>query len=304
MKVAALDLGSNTFLLLICEVEHGVITEIYQDEIQVTKLGQGVHANRKFHPDALVRAEECLREFSEIINSEKPTKILAVATSAARDAANKQALFSIGERYGIPIKVIPGELEAKITFDGATYDFKDRRGVCIIDVGGGSTEILALGVDGLTRGTSVNVGSVRLTEMFVTGHPIKKSEIKAMKDYVDEKFNEAKKMLPREKLETVIGVAGTPTTLAAVMQKTTYSDDKVHDYIITAQQLEEWIERMAEMDLPKRKALTGMDPLRADVIVSGMVILLSALNVLKKTNFKVSIRGVRYGAALYAANSK
>lgn len=304
MKVAALDLGSNTFLLLVCEVEQGVITKIYQDEIQVTKLGQGVHATRRLQPEALARAEECLREFSEIINAEKPSKVLAVATSAARDAANKQALFNIGEKYGIAIQIIPGELEAQITFDGATYDFTDRRGIGVIDVGGGSTEILALGPDGQAQGTSVNVGSVRLTEMFVTGHPIKKNEIKQLKEYADEKFNEAKKLLPKVKLHKVIGVAGTPTTLAAVMQKAPYSDEQVHNYTITVSQLEEWIDRLAAMDLPTRKALVGMDPLRADVIIAGMIILQSALNILKMPQLAVSIRGVRYGAALYAAKSK
>lgn len=304
MKVAALDLGSNTFLLLVCDVEHGIITKIYQDEIQVTKLGQGVHANRRFHPEALVRAEECLREFSEIINREKPSKILAVATSAARDAQNKQALYDLGEKYRIPIRIIPGVLEAQITFDGATYDFADRKGIGIIDVGGGSTEVLALGVDGQAQGTSVNVGSVRLTEMFVTSHPIKKSEIQSLKNYVEEKFNEAKKLLPKSKLHTVIGVAGTPTTLAAVMQNTPYSDEKVHGFEITAEQLDEWIDRLADMDLPSRKILVGMDPLRADVIVAGTIILRAALNALKMPKLAVSIRGVRYGVALYAAKDK
>lgn len=301
MKVAALDLGSNTFLLLICEVDNGQITKIYQDEIQVTKLGQGVHANKKFHPEALARAEECLKRYSEIIKKEQPEKILAMATSAARDVSNSEELFKIGERYGVPIRIIPGHLEAQITFDGATYDLKNKYGIGAIDVGGGSTEVIALGDDGQAQGVSVDVGSVRLTEMFVTGHPIHEAEVSALKKYAADKFLEAKSQLPRAEISKVIGVAGTPTTLAAVMQGAPYSDQKVHGYKITDEDLEFWIKKLAAMDLLSRQALVGMDPKRADVIVAGMCILQAALKALQKKELIVSTRGVRNGVALYAA---
>ena len=303
MKVAALDLGSNTFLLLVCEVEDGHITRIYQDEIQVTKLGQGVHANRRFHPDALVRAEECLKEYSEIIHHEQPARILAMATSAARDVTNGQELFKIGDRYGIPIRIIPGHLEAQITFDGATYDLSERQGVAVIDVGGGSTELIALDDTGQPQGVSVNVGSVRLTEMFVTKNPIDPKELAAISEYADAQFAAAKSQLPKAKLQTVIGVAGTPTTLAAVMQNAPYSDDKVNGYKISISDLDMWIEKLAAMTLEERKAIVGMDPLRADVIVAGMIVLRSSLKALKAKDLTVSIRGVRYGVALYAAQA-
>jgi exopolyphosphatase/guanosine-5'-triphosphate,3'-diphosphate pyrophosphatase len=301
MKVAALDLGSNTFLLLVCDVVNGQITKIYQDEIQVTKLGQGVHANRKFHPEALFRAEECLREYSEIIQHERPERVLAMATSAARDVSNGQELFRIGEKYGIPIRIIPGHLEAQITFDGATYDLPEKRGIGVIDVGGGSTEVIALDEAGRPQGVSVNVGSVRLTEMFVTKHPIAKNELEAISAYADEQFRLAKAELPKAKLSEVIGVAGTPTTLAAVMQNTPYSDEKVNGFKITENDLNSWIEKLAALPLEERKSLTGMDPQRADVIVAGMIILRAALRATKAKQMTVSIRGVRYGVAIFAA---
>jgi exopolyphosphatase / guanosine-5'-triphosphate,3'-diphosphate pyrophosphatase len=301
VKVAALDLGSNTFLLLVCEVEQGKITKIYQDEIQVTKLGQGVHANKKFHPEALLRAESCLSDYAKLIAIEKPDKVLAMATSAARDVSNGEALFKIGEKYNIPIRIIPGHLEAQITYEGATYDLKSRKGVCAVDVGGGSTEVIALGDDGLAQGVSIDVGSVRLTEMFVTAHPIATSEIESLLKYIDEKFYEAKSQLPRAAIVEVIGVAGTPTTLAAVMQRKPYSDEIVHGYKITLAQLEEWMFKLAALDLESRKSLVGMDPQRADVIVAGIAILVSTLRALNKNELTVSTRGVRYGVALMAA---
>lgn len=304
MKVAALDLGSNTFLLLVCEVESGRITKIYRDEIQVTKLGQGVHATRKFHAEALARAEKCLREYGEIIRAEQPDKILAVATSAARDVANGQELFKIGDKNGIPIRIIPGSLEAQITFEGATYDLENKKGIVVIDVGGGSTEIIGLSDDGKVQGVSVDVGSVRLTEMFISGHPIKTSEVEMLLKYANDKFADARQFFPQNKLHEAIGVAGTPTTLAAVMQGAPYSDDKVQGYKITTGDLENWIGRLASLDLESRKAVIGMDPQRADVIVAGMVILLSALKALKMPGLVVSIRGVRYGVALFAAKEQ
>lgn len=303
MKVASIDLGSNTFLILVCEVDGGQITKIYRDEIRVTKLGQGVHANRKFHPDALLRAETCLKEFSQIIQEESPQKVLAMATSAARDVSNGQELFWLGEKYGIPIEIIPGHLEAQITFEGATFDFKNKGGIGVIDVGGGSTEVIALNDQNQPEGISVDVGSVRLTEMFVTEHPIKRSEVQALLSYAEEKFFEARAHLPKAQLNTIIGVAGTPTTLAAVMQNTPYEDSKVQGYKITSEQLEAWLYRLAEYDLCERKKLVGMDPQRADVIVAGTAILWSALRALGGHEINVSIRGVRYGIALHAAKT-
>ena len=301
MKVAALDLGSNTFLLLVCEVEKGQITKVYQDEIQVTKLGQGVHANKKFHPEALLRAEQCLKEFAEIIKSENPQRVLAMATSAARDVSNGNELFKIGEKYGIPIRIIPGQLEAKITFEGATYDMPDKTGVAIIDVGGGSTELIALNNEGFPQGVSVNVGSVRLTEMFVTDHPVKQTEVAQMLNYATQEFAKIKKELPKIKLKKSVGVAGTPTTLAAVIQEIPYSDNSVHGYEITNDEILNWLNKMAAMGLNERKLLPGMDPLRADVMVAGMCILFCANQILGQKSLFVSTRGVRNGVALFAA---
>ena len=158
--------------------------------------------------------------------------------------------------------------------------------------------------DGQTQGVSIDVGSVRLTEMFVTKNPIVFEEQQAILQYVKQKFHENKKHLPKIKFEEVIAVAGTPTTLAAVIQNTSYSDGKVHGYRISAKDLEEGIKKLSVMDLESRKSLAGMDPQRADVIVAGMIILLSALQALKMSSLQVSIRGVRYGAALYAAQEK
>lgn len=298
MKVAALDLGSNTFLLLVADVAGGKVTQVYRDEIRVTRLGQEVHKNRRFHPDALVRAEECLSQYAEIIKTEKVDKVIAMATSAARDVSNGQELFAIGKKYGIPIEIIPGSREAEITFRGSTFDEANATGLAVIDVGGGSTEVIGQITAGEITGASVDLGSVRLTELFVKSHPVSQGDLADLEKYVAEKFAEAKKSFPIRQVKDVLAVAGTPTTLAAVIQGKPYSQEVVQGFRIQVTTMREWLKKLASMTVAERQALPGMDPKRADVIVAGLVILIYATEMLGLDSIKVSDRGVRYGVAL------
>ncbi len=295
MKVAALDLGSNTSLLLIVDVEGGVVTKVHHDETRITKLGQGVHANRKFHPEALKRMEDCLADYGRTIQEHKCQKVVAVATSAARDVSNGELLMEIGRRNGIPIHIISGAREAALTFTGALCDRKDVEGLAVIDVGGGSTEVIARN-GGEPKGTSVDVGSVRLTELFISEHPVKNEEIEKLTAYAREAF--AKAPLPRMSFKEVIAVAGTPTTLAAVDQAREFDEKLVHGYKLPLTAIEEWTRKMAKMTVEEREDLKGMQPKRADVIVAGSIILSEAIRALGKTEVTVSTRGVRYGVAL------
>lgn len=298
MKVAALDLGSNTFLMLIAEVKDGRVTHVYRDELRVTRLGQGMHANKSFHEEALARAEACFQDYAKIIKEEAPEKVLAMATSAARDAANAKKLFDMGDKYGIPIQVIPGHKEAEMTFMGACSE-KPNKNICaVIDVGGGSTEVVYIDDKNQVTGHSIDVGSVRLTELFVTEHPIALVEIDKITNYVKEKIAEVTWDRSLSKVTELVCVAGTPTTLASVIQKIDYKKEMVDGFKITREQLQTWRDRMADMNLDQRKALRGMDPLRADVIVTGATILLETAKMFTTPSLLVSDRGVRYGIAL------
>lgn len=297
MKVAALDLGTNTFLMLIAEVVDGKLQKINRDEIEVTRLGQGVHQNRMFHQDALMRTEECFRRYSQIIQQEKVDEVIAVATSAARDVGNREEFFALGRKYGIPIAVIPGQLEADLTFLGATFDLPTASGRAVIDVGGGSTEIIGR-LNDRVEGFSFDVGSVRLTEMFITKHPIQEMELQNLEKHVQNVFNDGADKLPKGRIEEIIAVAGTPTTLAAVIQEQDYSDERVHGYQISTAELKVWQKKLAALSVDERQKLKGMDPKRADVIVAGICILAAAIQALGADRISVSTRGVRFGAAL------
>jgi exopolyphosphatase/guanosine-5'-triphosphate,3'-diphosphate pyrophosphatase len=300
MRVAALDLGSNTTLLLIAEVvttNNGgnKVDRVVLDETRVTKLGQGVHADRRFHPDALKRMKECLTAYSKEIKKHKCDKVVAVATSAARDVTNGNELLDMASALGIPVHIIDGPREARLTYSGALSDRDSTRGCAVVDVGGGSTEVIWSDNQGPV-GRSVDVGSVRLTELFIKQQPIGREAIDAVKTYVRDRFTPVIKLT--KPMHELVAVAGTPTTLACLDQAREFRDDLVNGYKLTADRIDQWIEKMALMTVEQRERLPGMQPKRADVIVTGSLILREAMRALGHNSITVSTRGVRYGVAL------
>ncbi len=294
MRVAALDLGSNTSLLLIAEVEDGALKRVLVDETTITKLGQGVHANRRFHPEALNRMRECLGRYQNIIREQGCEKVIAVATSAARDVSNGHELIDIARGFDIPVHIIAGAREAELTFRGALSDRAKTDGIAVIDVGGGSTEIIASQAGNIS-GQSIDVGSVRLTEMFITGHPISAQELKATAEFISQQFAHLK--VGTEVKETV-AVAGTPTTLAALEQRIPFDEKKINGFVLSLGTIRQWIEKLAALPVEAREKLPGMQPKRSDVIVAGSQILAGAVEALGQSKITVSTRGVRYGVAL------
>jgi len=300
MRVAALDLGSNTSLLLIAEVSNGQVIKVISDHTTVTKMGQGVHQAKRFHPDALGRVRECLQKYRKVIDQAKVDKVLAVATSAARDVENKDELIKITESLKIPLEIISGDREAQMTFLGAVSDVAEHEGVAVIDVGGGSTEII-IQQNGKIHGVSVNVGSVRLADLFVRGNPIPISDLQLAQAYAREKFSEGKEKLKGLTAKRVIGVAGTPTTLAALEWNEPFSESKVHGFSLSTETIEKWIQIMAPLSIAEREKFKGLQAKRADVIVLGSIALREAMRVLDSTEMTVSVRGVRYGLAMEMA---
>lgn len=300
MRVAALDFGSNTTLLLIAEVSHGRIQKVLCDETSVTKLGQGVHQSRRFHPDALKRVSDTLIKYQGLIEKFDAEVIKGVATSAARDVQNQDELIAIAKRYGVSLEVISGQREAELTFLGAVSDQSLQEGLAVIDVGGGSTELIVRS-SGTQVSVSVDVGSVRLSDLFVTGHPTSASEVQRATDYADEAFSKGISKLEGAAAQNVIGVAGTPTTLAALEWNEPFSEGKVHGFRLTLDMIDKWIQVLAPKSLKEREQFKGLQPQRADVIVMGAVALRAALKVLKKQELTVSIRGLRYGLAMEMA---
>lgn len=296
MKVAALDLGSNTFLCLICEVERLTITKTYSDEVQVVRLGQGLSTSKKIHPDALVRARECLSKFKTLIDQHRPERILAMATSAARDAENQHELFQICSDLDIPIEIIPGEKEADITYRGATSGQTSNSNRLIIDIGGGSTEfIFGEGLQ-INFARSFDIGCVRLTEKFITQQPTPDVQIESCRSFIKKTIA----ILPEIQIENVLAVAGTPTTLAAV-EIGKFSVDLIDGYEMSLESLEKWLFRLAKLNVQEKIDL-GFPVGRADVMLVGVLILIETLKKVNLSKIVVSTRGVRHGVALELAS--
>jgi exopolyphosphatase/guanosine-5'-triphosphate,3'-diphosphate pyrophosphatase len=254
----------------------------------------------EFHPDALRRAKECLTEFKREIDRHQVDRILAMATSAARDAKNGEELFKIGKELGIPIEIIPGADEARITFAGATEgELKGNNNVAVIDVGGGSTEFIVGNKTKLYFAKSLNIGAVRLTEKFITQQPIPKTEREAVEKYIDEQIATIIPSLKAQPIEEILAVAGTPSALAvAVIGK--FDPEKVQGFILDQATLKKWCDLVASTTVEEKIQKYHLEPGRADVIFSGATILHRFLVQIEKPFMKVSIKGVRYGVALEA----
>src|SRR5476649_69226 len=168
MRIASVDLGTNSFLCLICEVQSGRPLEIIEDICRVVRLGEMVNQNHYFLPAALSRAAIALEEFSQLIKKHSVEKVVATATSAARDASNGAELLNLGQKFGIPISIIGGEREAHLSFEGALSGLSEtvNKNILVVDVGGGYTELIFKPLrDKEIRANSFEVGCVRLTEM-------------------------------------------------------------------------------------------------------------------------------------------
>jgi len=297
MRCAALDLGSNTFLLLICEFGVGGM-KVLSDETRVVRLGQGVNATKRLHLDALVRAEECFRDFSKKIKDFSVDHVRAVATSAARDAENGHELLSLGTKYGIPIEIVPGQAEAEMTYSGATFDLSKEAPLTVIDVGGGSTEIMGKSDSGKIQGCSVDVGSVRLSELFISEQPVSSDELAKLKEYAVQQFVRNRDALEFVSGSQVVAVAGTPTTLACLEIAADFDESRIHRSKLSLERLLYWQSQFASLSVDQIKDLPGMPPKRADLILAGTTILIAACEVLSVQEILVSTKGVRFGLAL------
>ncbi|MGE5085744.1 MAG: Ppx/GppA family phosphatase [Bacillota bacterium] len=297
MKVAALDLGTNTFLCLIAEGDKSGITKIHKDLMEVVRLGQGVDKTGELHPEALERARKCLKAFKAEIDRHQVDKILAMATSAARDARNGQELFNIGKDLGIPIEVIPGEDEARISFLGATGGILDEVNTnLIIDVGGGSTEFIVGRGNHIYFGESLNIGAVRLTERYITHQPIPQTEQENLKEYVKEQVQVLLPQIQMHKPTQILAVAGTPTSIVAI-EIGGFDEKKVDGYFLTKERLKYWVDTFAQTSVEEKRTKFQLGG-RADIIFAGASILLQVVDSLNMGGIRVSTKGVRYGVAL------
>jgi exopolyphosphatase / guanosine-5'-triphosphate,3'-diphosphate pyrophosphatase len=292
-RVAAIDLGTNSTRLLVADVDDGDVREVDR-RLEITRLGEGVDTRRQLLPQAMARVRNVLGDYRRVIDEDGAERSLAFATSAVRDAENGEAfLGEIEWSYGFATRLLTGDEEALLAFRGVSAGRELDDDTVIVDIGGGSTELIVGGRDGMSFHQSYDLGCVRLTERF-PGDPQGAAE--QVRSTLDAGVPEA--VRPAQ----AIGVAGTITQLATVdLGLEREEPELVHGHRVTTDTVEQLLERMAAMSVEEIRRMPGMHPDRAPVIVAGTVVLLETLRHFGLAELEVSERDNLHGAALLAA---
>jgi exopolyphosphatase / guanosine-5'-triphosphate,3'-diphosphate pyrophosphatase len=287
MRVAAIDLGTNTTRLLVADVEDGQVEEVTR-RTRITRLGEGVDSRRRLLPVPIARVRNCLSDYRRELESLGAERTLAAATSAVRDADNGEAFLGEVEwSYGFTTRLLSGDEEADLTLRGVGAE----DGTLVVDIGGGSTELIGAGLR-----TSLDVGAVRLTERSLPSDPPTEDELANAAAAVRELLPDG----PRP--ARAVGVAGTITTLAALdLGLDEYDSDRVHGHGLSLEGVERQLRRLAAMPLAERREVPALEPERAPVIVAGAVILREVLARFGLDEIEASERDILHGIALEAA---
>jgi len=290
VRVAAVDLGTNTTRLLVADVDDGRVGEVHR-ETRITRLGEGVDARGRLLPLPIARVRNALSDYRRTLERLGAERTLAVATSAVRDAENGEAFLGEVEwSYGFATRLVSGDEEAELTRRGVA----PKPGTLVVDIGGGSTELI---VDDFHA--SLDIGSVRYTERFVRTDPPEPQELVDCARAVDAVLEDRAAQI---EAQHAIGVAGTVTTLAALdLGLERYDRARVHAHRLTTAGARTQLERLAALPLRERRELPAIEPDRAPVIVAGAVILVSILDRFGLAEIEVSERDILDGIALAAA---
>lgn len=278
-RVASIDLGTNSTRLLVAEPGTGStpLTTV-ERHMKITRLGQGVDRSKGLHPDAVARTVAVLRDYRDIMDRLDVSRgrVRVTATSAARDASNRDEFFDAVEAaIGVRPELLSGTDEARLSFLGATADLDPADGPFLVfDLGGGSTEFVygTSGPDGEIDGVlSLDIGCVRLTERFLTTDPPLPEDLTAAISYADAWLDDVLREIPHVTgARTVVGMAGTVSTVAAVEQGlATYDRDQIHHFVLTKEAAEDVFRTMATENRADRIHNPGLEAARADVIVGG-----------------------------------
>ncbi|MFE7800498.1 exopolyphosphatase [Nocardia sp. NPDC057440] len=279
-RVAAVDCGTNSIRLLIADVlGDGRLADVHR-EMRIVRLGQGVDATGSLAPEAIERTRLALADYAVLMREAGVSRVRMVATSATRDASNREDFFAMARAElgavvpGAEAEVITGDEEARLSFTGAVGELSSERGpFVVVDLGGGSTELVLGDSDGVRAAFSADIGCVRITERCLPGNPPTADQVSAAREFAAQRLAEAFARVPVESAHTWVGVAGTMTTIAAVaLNLPEYDSERVHLTRLNADQIHAVCDSLIAMNHDQRAALGPMHPGRVDVIGGGAVI--------------------------------
>ena len=302
MRIASIDIGTNTVLLLIADIAADGTLTVVRDEQVIARLGKGVDANRRITAETFTRVLGFLQKFKATAEANEATVVVASGTSALRDATNgAEFVRDVKTRIGLRIDLLSGQEEAELTYRGAVSEFLRKPGAqrsfAVLDIGGGSTE-MTIGEEGaVLRKASLNVGALRLTERLLKTSPPSAPAISQAVSEVRSWISTLPRLLPSTHL---IGVAGTVTTLAAIdLNLPVYDAKRVSGHFIRLEMIDQIYEKLRTKSVGEMiRTFPQIQLGRADIILAGIIVLIEALKRFGVRGITTSDRGLRYGLAL------
>jgi exopolyphosphatase / guanosine-5'-triphosphate,3'-diphosphate pyrophosphatase len=278
-RVAAVDIGTNSTRLLVADRDGDKLVPV-ERRTTITRLGQGVNETRTLRPDAIERTLAALRDYRKVIDDLGVERVRATATSASRDASNRDDFFDPAEQIlGVRPELIPGEEEARFEYQGAITGLSEPGPYLLFDVGGGSTEFIAGSGPEPEGLTSIDIGCVRLTEQFLHGDPPTPEELSQAVSVVRDYLSDVNRLVPgAAHAKTLVGTAGTVWTLAAIELGVDPSEsERIDHFRLTRAAAEEVFRTLATEPIEQRRHNPGLEPGRVDVIVGGAIVVVSVL---------------------------
>ena len=299
MKIATIDVGTNSTRLLISEIKDGKVREIFKTG-KVTRLGQGVREKKKLSKEGIERTINALKEFKEIIENHCVEKVIVVTTEAARVAENASEFLSAATELGFKVEILQDKEEAELVFWANVLHFNPNRKAMTVDLGGGSTEIVYGSKEEIEFLRSLKFGVVVLHETFIKSNPPKEEELLKMENFIGEELS---KIRPEIKEKPVVyAVGGTITSVVAMEEgMEVYRPEIVHGYTVTKEMVERWYRELSSMTLEERKKVKGLEEKRADVIIPGLAFFKVFCKVFEVKELTVSELGLLYALALKEA---
>jgi len=301
MRVGTVDLGTNSTRLLVADVRDGELEEA-ERLLEITRLGDRVDTDGRLADAAMDRVHAALDRYAARAAELGTDRMLATATSAVRDAANgREFLADVGRRHGFETRLLSGREEAELTYRGVTSRLAAGPGTLVCDIGGGSTELVLGGPDGVVDATSLDIGCVRMSERCLHDDPPSAAELAALRTAVAEILPDRLTSAAR----TLVGVAGTVTTLAAIdLDLEREVPELVDGHELARSTVEALLERLAALPLTERRSVRGLMPERAPTIVAGAAIAAEVMRAAGAGRMIVSERDILHGAALAAADPR
>jgi exopolyphosphatase/guanosine-5'-triphosphate,3'-diphosphate pyrophosphatase len=303
-RVAVVDIGTNSTRLLVADVADGRVAEVVRRST-VTRLGRGVDLSGRLSGEAIEAVCGAIAEYVGLYEEAEAARIVAIATSAVRDASNGDAFIAeLRERFALSARLLDGEEEAGLTYLGATAEHPPAEPTLVVDIGGGSTELIVGSGAEIGFHASLQAGVVRHTERHIASDPPAAGELEAMADDLRGSIDAAAAELPGLQPKRGIAVAGTPTSLAAIeMGLDPYDPARVHGHVLTLPAIQRTLSRLASIPLAERKRIAGLHPDRAPTIVAGVVILIEAMRAFGLDQVEASEHDILYGAAIDASRN-